>query len=140
MKNNKPTHFLILKIIGAIAICVAVFGIVLTVTSFSNFASTKFIIGGIMTSLGLVIGIPCLVIGFSPEITKMNIKTAKYIQNENKADLKDMVDTNADIASDAATAISAAVKLGLGDEAFCKECGKKIAADSKFCRHCGKEQ
>ena len=140
MKNNKPTHFLILKIVGAAALCVAVLGIVLTVTSFSDFASPKFIISCILTTFGLFIGMPCLAIGFSPEITKMNIKTAKYIQSESKGDLKDMASTNAEIASDAVATLSGAVMSGIRGEAFCKECGKKIAADSKFCRYCGKEQ
>lgn len=140
MKNNKPTHFLTLKIVGVIAICTAVFGIALTVMAFSNFESSKFIIGGLLTSFGLFIGIPCLIIGFSPEITKLNIKTAKYIQSENEEDLKDMASTSAKIASDATATLSGAVMSGIRGEAFCKECGKKIAADSKFCRYCGKEQ
>ena len=87
-----------------------------------------------------MISTPFFFLGFRPEITKMATKSAKYIQDENKEDLKDIVDTTADIAGDAITKTTKAIKKGLKDTKFCKHCGAEIDADSKFCSSCGKEQ
>ena len=139
MKNNKPIHFLIFKIIGAIAIVVAVFGIVLLVRGFGDFESNNFMIGAFIFPVSIFVGVACLVKGFSPLITKLSIKSAKYVQNENKDDLKDIASTAADVMSDAATTTAKAVKDGLSDTVYCKYCGKQIDADAKFCSACGKE-
>ena len=97
-------------------------------------------IGGLMATFGLFIGVSCLVMGFRPEITKMSTKSIKYIQQENKEDLKDIISTTADIASEAVTKTTTAIKQGIEDTIFCKHCGAKIDFDSKFCNKCGKEQ
>ena len=89
---------------------------------------------------GLFLAITFLVIGFRPEITKMSMKSARYIQQENKEDLTDIVSTSADIASEALTKTVSAVKKGLATTMFCKHCGAKIDENSKFCKYCGKEQ
>ena len=138
--NNKPKHFIIFKIIGLIGIILAIIGFVLTFVGFGDFESNNFMIGGFLTTFGLLIGIPCLIIGFRPEITKMSVKSAKYIQQENKEDFKDIASNTAEIASEAITKTTTAIKNGLDDKIFCKYCGEKIDSDSKFCNKCGKEQ
>ena len=138
--NNKPKHFIIFKIIGLIGIILAIIGFVLTFVGFGDFESNNFMIGGFLTIFGMFIGIPCLIIGFRPEITKMSAKSAKYIQQENKEDFRDIASNTAEIASEAITKTTTAIKKGLDDKIFCKYCGEKIDSDSKFCNKCGKEQ
>ena len=138
--NNKPKHFIIFKIIGLIGIILAFIGFVLTFVGFGGFESNNFMIGGFLTTFGLFIGISCLTIGFRPEITKMSAKSAKYIQQENKEDFRDIASNTADITSEAITKTTTAIKKGLDDKIFCKHCGEKIDSDSKFCNKCGKEQ
>jgi hypothetical protein len=86
------------------------------------------------------IGISCLLIGFRPEITKMSAKSAKYLQQQNKKDFRDIASNTADIANEAITKTTTAIKKGLDNKIFCKHCGEKIDSDSKFCNKCGKEQ
>ena len=139
--NKKPIHFLVLKIIGCISIITAIVGIILTVNGFGDFESNNFMIGGIITTSGIFLGIPCLVIGFQPEITKVSVKSKQYIQQENKENLTDIANTQAEILQGAITKTTAAVKNGLDeDKMYCKHCGKMIDADSKYCSKCGKEQ
>jgi len=138
--NNKPKHFIIFKIIGLIGIILAIIGFVLTFVGFGDFESNNFMIGGFLTTFGMFIGISCLIIGFRPEITKMSAKSAKYIQQENKEDFRDIASNTAEIASEAITKTTTAIKKGLDDKIFCKYCGEKIDSDSKFCNKCGKEQ
>lgn len=138
--NNKPKHFIIFKIVGFAGIILAIIGFVLIFTGFGDFESNNFMIGGFMATFGLFIGISCLMIGFRPEIAKMSTKSAKYIQQENKEDFRDIANSAADIASEAITKTTTAIKKGLEDKIFCKHCGEKIDSDSKFCSKCGKEQ
>ena len=140
MNNNKPKHFIVFKIVGFIGIILAIIGFALTVVGFDDFESNNFMIGGLMATFGLFIGISGLMIGFRPEITKMSTKSVKYIQQENKEYFKDIASNAADIASEAITKTTTAIKTGLDDKIFCKHCGEKIDSDSKFCNKCGKEQ
>ena len=138
--NNKPKYFIIFKIVGFIGIILAIIGFILACKGFGDFESNNFMIGGLMATFGLFMGVSCLVIGFRPEITKMSTKSIKYIQQENKEDLKDIINTTAEIASEAVTTTATAIKQGIEDTIFCKHCGAKIDFDSKFCNKCGKEQ
>jgi ribosomal protein L40E len=138
--NNKPKYFIVFKIVGFIGIILAIIGFILACKGFDDFESNNFMIGGLMATFGLFIGVSCLVMGFRPEITKMSTKSIKYIQQENKEDLKDIISTTADIASEAVTKTTTASKQGIEDTIFCKHCGAKIDFDSKFCNKCGKEQ
>ena len=138
---KKPFIFTVLKIVGVGGIVCAVAGMVLTVKGFGDFETNNFMIGGFMTTFGLFVGISSLISGFRPEMTKMAIKTHKYIQNESKEDLTDIATSSAEITSEAVTLTARAVSEGFyGDKVFCKECGAKIDADSKFCRECGTKQ
>ena len=138
--NNKPKYFIVFKIVGFIGIILAIIGFILACKGFGDFESNNFMIGGLMATFGLFMGVSCLVMGFRPEITKMSTKSIKYIQQENKEDLKDIISTTADIASEAVTKTTTAIKQGIEDTIFCKHCGAKIDFDSKFCNKCGKEQ
>ena len=138
MSNNKPKHFIILKIIGIFLILVAVYGLVLIFTGFGDFESNKFMIGIMLTPFAFVGGITCTVMGFKPEIAKMHSKSFKYIQEENKEDLKEIANTYSDITKEAVNTITKAVIDGKNQTMYCKHCGKEIDKDSKFCSHCGK--
>ena len=138
--NQKPMHFLVFKIVGFVFLTVTVVGIAFVLTGFGDFSSNKFMIGGLMTTFGLFGAVSSLMLGFSPELSKMHTKSARYIQSENKDELKEIATTSAEIASDAVSITARAVQNGLRNTIFCKHCGKEIDADSKFCSHCGKEQ
>ena len=137
---KKPVVFLLMKIVGIVGIALAIFGFVLSINGFGDFESNNFMLGIFMPPFGLFIGVSCSLIGFMPEIKKMQTKTLKYVQEENKDDLTEIANTTADIVDDAITQTAKAMKKGLTDTKFCKYCGKEIDADSKFCSHCGKEQ
>ena len=136
---NKPKHFLIFKIIGFLGILIAITGIVFFITGFGDFETNNFMIGMFMFPIGMFIGFTCLIIGFRPEMAKLSTKTAKYIQEENKEDLQDIMNNTAEIAADAVTMTAKAVKDGLQNSIYCKHCGKEIDADSAYCRYCGKK-
>ena len=100
MDIKKPKHFIVFKIIGFIGIVATIVGFILSFSGFGNFESNNFMIGSILVPFGMLIGIGGLVIGFSPEISKMSTKSTKYIINENKDDLIDITKTSADIVED----------------------------------------
>ena len=148
MKNHKPIHFLILKIIGFALLAVGVFILVNGLRTqvpdmgednwFDSSRDKSFtIFGGIACCF---ISLPFLLLGFRPEIAKMKVKSAKYIQQANKEDLTDIVSDTADIAGDAVTKTTRAIKKGLADTMYCKHCGAEIDRDSKFCSVCGQAQ
>lgn len=146
MKEKLPKIYLVLKILGII-LCLA--GLALLITSFcvdDSFSemekSVGFMFGGMV---GLMIGIIMMSIGFTPNMQKLMIKTQKHIINENREDLKDIANTQADVSKGAVKTVAGAVKEGMTEEVveekmFCKHCGKEIDKDSKFCQYCGKEQ
>lgn len=139
-KSKFTTAFLILKIIGPILIIAGIVCFVISNSNFGNFENDNFMTYAIIGGICLFIGFICTAFGFVPDIAKLNIKLAKHIQNENKDDLKDIVDTGTDIVGEATTKTAKNIKKGLKDTKFCKNCGEEIEADSKFCSHCGAEQ
>ena len=136
--KKEPKHLLILKIVGFVGLLVGIFGFIMLFSGFGDFESNKFLVGMFLGPIGFFIGISCLIIGFGPDIAKMTTKTIKYIQEENKEDLKDIALTSSDITYDAVKTTTEAIKSGLEDTVFCKYCGNKIDKDSKFCKYCGK--
>ena len=160
---KKPILFLILKIVGISLITLGVYAIYLIITGFGDFESNKFMIGSFLILVS-IFGIPCTIIGFRPEISKLTVKTARYIQEENREDLTAVATGTAQIVSGAvstiATSASDAIARVVSQEQeqrqeqsqeqtqeetqpktmYCKHCGEKIDADSKFCKACGKEQ
>lgn len=139
--NNKPKYLLVLKIVGFIGIALAIFGFVLAINNFGNFDNNLFIVGIFIGCLSFFVGASSLAIGFRPELTKLSIKISKHIQEENKEDIKDIVDTTVDIAGSAMSKVTKSINNGLEeDKMYCKHCGAFIDADSIFCKHCGKEQ
>ncbi|MBO7303673.1 MAG: zinc ribbon domain-containing protein [Clostridia bacterium] len=138
--NKKSVLHLVLKIIGFIGVAVGIAGFIISANGFGDFESNNFMIGSIMGTFGLFVGIACLIFGFAPQIMKAQLNTVQRIQQENKDVLQDIATTQAEITSDAVTTTAAAVKRGLEDQIFCKHCGKQIDADSTFCSSCGGKQ
>ncbi len=158
-KTQKPKIFLILRII---AIVLLITGIVLLVKSFNHDVpamgesgwfeaeSTQagFRFGGITC---IFISLPVFCWSFIPDIRKMSIRTAKYLQQETKDDIKDILDTNMDITRDArqetVDMLADGISKTRGNNTetttatkktkYCSNCGGKISATSKFCEHCG---
>ena len=130
-------HLLVFKIVGFIGLGVALVGIIKLMNGFGDFSTNNFMIGMFMFPIGMFVGFTCLMIGFRPEMAKLSTKTAKYIQEENKEDLKEIVTTTAEIHNEAVTITAKAIKEGLKDTMYCKHCGKVVDIDSKFCKHCG---
>ena len=136
---KKPTHFLILKIVGFIGIFTTIAGIIMAFRGFGDFESNKFMIGSFMATFGMVAGVGGTVSGFAPEIAKAKAKSTRYIQSQTKEDLTAIASTAAEIVSDAVEVTARAVSDGMQKTMFCKYCGAKIDIDSKFCSSCGKE-
>ena len=141
MKNKKPKIFLICKIVG---FCLLAVSITLLVLSFIVESQWKghaphpaFMIPGVFL---LVLAIGLIIRGFTPELSKIMLNNAKYIQQETKETQKDIVDTAEEISHDAVKNTARAVKEGLKEYKYCKHCGEQIDVDSTFCKHCGKEQ
>ena len=139
-KNQKPSHLLVFKVVGFVGIGVAIVGFILLISGFQSVEPTPFMLGGFMTSMGMFTGFVGITFGFRPEIVKLSVRTAKYVQEENKEDLTDMADTGADIISDAVKKVASSVNDGMRKSKFCKHCGAEIDEDSRYCSRCGKEQ
>ena len=137
--EKKPIFFLVFKLLGLVGCGLLIFGIIKLFNGFGQFDDNSFVVGMFMMPFGLFLGVAGLAIGFRPEITKHSIKTTKYIQEENKEELKEMLLTTAEIHSEAVTTTAKAVKAGMSDTMYCKHCGQKIDSNSKFCKYCGKE-
>ena len=158
-KTQKPKIFLILRIIAVILMVVGsvllIKGINYDVPAMGESgwfdargAQTGFIAGGTMC---IFFSVPLIVGSFTPEIRKMSVRTAKYLQEETKDDVKDMVDTNMDITRDARQEnidmMADGFSRAMGNDQpksttsrktkYCSNCGGKISATSKFCEHCG---
>lgn len=138
--SHSPKHFLVFKILGILFLIASIAGIVISFINFGNFDSNAFMIGGVIGSFGFVLGIIFLYIGFFPAISKLSVKTAKYVQEINKDDLQTIARNSADISKDAITKTAKAVKNGLEETKFCKYCGEAISKDSVYCSKCGKKQ
>lgn len=137
--EKKPIIFLVFKLVGLVGVTIFIFGLIKLFNGFGNFEDNSFTIGAFMLPLGLFLGVSGFALGFRPEITKHSIKTAKYIQQENQEELKEMMTTTAKINSEAVTTTAQAVKEGLGQIMYCKHCGGKVDVDSQFCKHCGQK-
>ena len=64
------------------------------------------------------------------------------IINENEDALRNSTNKVSDIAAPAIEKTTRAIKKGFteSDNVYCKHCGASIDSDSKFCKSCGKEQ
>ena len=142
-KTKEPKHFLTFRIIGfcslAVGIILIILGCVVFRMPFGNGTTENFalLVPGMFLTVSCA---PCLFIGFAPKISKMQVESAKYMQQSNKDDLTDIANTSADISSEAISKSAKAIKSGLNETKFCKHCGAKIDIDSKFCKDCGKAQ
>lgn len=140
---KKPKIFLVLKILAGVFLVAGIALIIVGAVAASNGGFDGqtprfgFIFGGVAVTF---VGLSMLLTAFAPSIHKINIKTQKYIIDQNKEDLQDISTQNAEIVSPGVTKVAKAVKEGLEEKKFCKECGAKIDADAKFCPTCGKKQ
>lgn len=137
--NKKPTHFHIFKLVGVVGVITAVVGIVLAISGFGDFETNNFMIGGLLTVIGMMATAIGIMIGFGPEIAKARVQTARYIQEETKDDLTAIASNSAEITKDAVTTTAEAIREGMEIKKYCKHCGAKIDSDAKFCTACGKE-
>jgi len=99
----------------------------------------------------IVVGITILMVifiwtaMFSPKLRSKimgkQIKSLKYMIDENEETLKDLSTKSANIGKEGIKIKANAIKEGfVGNEIYCKYCGKSIDEDSVFCKNCGKEQ
>ena len=139
-KNNRPNELKAFKVFGVIGIILGVFGMFLSLMGLNDFNQGTLMIGGFLTTFGFFIGIPALIIGFLPEISRFTTKTRKYIQQENKEDLQDIANNKSEIVSGAATNLTKAIKKGIKDNKFCQNCGAEISIEAKYCSECGAQQ
>jgi hypothetical protein len=148
-KNKQPIIYKVLRIIAFTGIIVSVilFIIAFTINVPSMGAYNWFELSakrsGMLFAGGAVMMISLFILfaSFIPSIMKTQIKTHKYIINENEKDLKDISTKSADIYSEGLTKVAKSIKEGLTENTiFCKYCGKEIDANSQFCMHCGKNQ
>lgn len=146
--QKKPKIFLVLKILASVLIVAGIVLIIIGATmdnpdmsSSGWFDAQSSRNGFIFCGVGvLIVGIFLLLTAFVPSFQKINIKTKKYIIDQNKEDLQDISSQAADIVSPAVTKVTKAVKDGARQSKFCKDCGAKIDEDAKFCPFCGKKQ
>lgn len=73
-------------------------------------------------------------------LSSASIKSKKKILDENEDTLKDIKDAETRINKDAIRETASAIKEGfVGEQVYCKHCGKQIDKDSKYCKYCGGE-
>lgn len=90
--------------------------------------------------LAIYFSLLCFIWGFMPKLEKAMIEKAKYVQQITKQSQTEIATTQAEISHKALKQTAKAIKEGLKDTKFCKECGKEIDADAKFCKECGTKQ
>ena len=149
MKKENPKlskTYLILKIIGGLLLAT---GILLFILSFVIFNQS----GEEASRMGMRFGGTCAFIigifitfcGFMPNISKLNVKTTKYIMNQNQDDLTDISTMQGEISAKGTPKVAQAIKEvfdkdGEGKTKYCKYCGKEIDYDAIYCDRCGKKQ
>lgn len=143
MKNTQPKVFKTLLILAPIFMVAGIILVILANTVLADGIMPN--VAALMPGSFLIfIGFACLMFGLVPVLNKTAIKLQKHIQEENKEDLTSIANTKAEINKDAIqTAVKTgaqAVKQGMRETKYCKECGAEIDLDSKFCSKCGKEQ
>ena len=140
-KTPKPKIFTVLKIVAVVLLAMGITLIVMSFTAFydyefDSFNSGAFAIGCAVT----VFSLPCFLWGFTPQIQRLTVRTARYLQEDAEDDLRHIANKTADIASGAVKKTTKAIKNALKDTMYCKHCGEEIDADSTFCKSCGKQQ
>ena len=141
---KEPKHLKVLRTVGFILIAVGVLLIILGCFVFredwgngDTVANAALFVPGIFIAFA---SLPCIFIGFSAKIMKMQIESAKYIQQSNQQDLQDIANTSADISSEPFAKIAKSIADATSETKFCKHCGTVIDYDSRFCKNCGEEQ
>lgn len=141
-QNNQtaePGFFKVLRVLGFCCIPIAIAGAILAIVGFTRFGPI-FMLGGFLLGFGIFFTITFLIIGFIPKIQKAGVKYTKHFQQDNRADLTEISNTQADIRSEAIKKTARAVKQGLTDVKYCQECGAEIDKEANFCSKCGAKQ
>ena len=143
MKNTQPKVFKTLLILAPIFMVAGIILVILANTVLADGMMPN--VAALMPGLFLIfIGFACLMFGLVPVLNKTAIKLQKHIQDDNKEDLTSIANTKEEINKQAiqtpAKTGAQAVKQGMSEIKYCKECGAEIDLDSKFCSKCGKEQ
>ncbi len=141
---KEPKHLKVLRTVGFSLLAAGVLLIILGCFVFredfgkgDTVANVALFVPGIFLTM---FSLPCIFIGFSAKIMKMQIESAKYIQQSNQQDLQDIANTSADISSEPVAKIVKTVVDATQKDIYCKYCGTPIDFDSRFCKNCGKEQ
>ena len=142
-KIKKPKLYTILLVVAicllSIGIITVIVGVTLVLTGNNDYAillPATICPGAVL----IFFSFPCFMIGLSPQIAKVQIEKARYIQQLTKQSQTEFATTNAEIMNNAVKRTARAVKDGLTNTKFCKECGKEIDSDAKFCKECGTKQ
>lgn len=157
-KIKTPVAFIVFRVLSLVCLIIGIVGVIKAVNTdpYNNFGFVA------MAMLGFFFAFGFACWGFYPQIQKFTLKMGRHVaessseelkglsktmigiqkdvQEENKDSLTSIASTSADINSEAITKKAKAVKKGLKDTKFCKNCGKEIDADSSFCSKCGCEQ
>lgn len=157
-KIKTPVAFIVFRVLSLVCLIIGIVGVIMAVNTgpYDNFGFVA------MAMLGFFFTLAFALWGFYPQIQKFTLKMGRHVaessseelkglsktmigiqkdvQEENKDSLTSIASTSADINSEAITKKAKAVKKGLKDTKFCKNCGKEIDADSNFCSKCGCEQ
>ena len=157
-KIKTPVVLIVFRVLSLVCLIIGIVGVIMAVNTdpYNNFGFVA------MAMLGFFFAFGFAVWGFYPQIQKFTLKIGRHVaessseelkglsktmigiqkdvQEENKDSLTSIASTSADINSEAITKKAKAVKKGLKDTKFCKNCGKEIDADSNFCSKCGCEQ
>ncbi len=115
-------------------------------SAFGQLDTMFYIMFGIAIVVFILVFVFVLLMIFSPKFKakfmSKQIKATKYVLDDNKKDLKNIVDTGTDISKDALKTTISVIKEGLSEEKniYCKYCGEEIDDDSKYCKNCGRKQ
>jgi hypothetical protein len=139
-KMKEPKHFMIFRFVGFLllfgGITLIILGAVVFRTGRGAGDNAALIVPGIFSC---ILSIPSLLIGFATKINKMHIDSIKYIQEENKENIKEIANNSADIVAEPLSKVVKSIKQENKKNKYCKECGASIDLDSKFCKSCGKK-
>ena len=141
--SEKPKIYTILKVLGGIGLFLGILLIILGTAVFpiTNNGCVVAPSPALFAPGMILLGVSVFVVfaGFIPNIQKGLIKTTRYVQQENKVDLKAIADDAVDITGEAIKQTSKNIKEGLEGKIYCKHCGENIDEDSIFCSKCGKQ-
>lgn len=164
--NKYPKHLIVLGCIGAVLLVVGIILLIVALTKrvpdmgeddwFDKQSGKMFtcFCGGALMLIGLVLSFMALM----PMFAKLNIKTTKYVANENKGDLTDIADTTGEIVGGATKTLARKCADAFNEaevenknstsgakgterknvaEENAQDADEEPAREGKFCENCG---